>query len=134
LPQCIVKPEKALDVSTTILISRLTQCPFAARSGGHSAVPGGSNIDGGITISFEKLGKMELSANKKIFSFQPGHTWYDIYTNLEKENLTIIGGRVSRRDLLGTSQYLPSTGCQCRCWWLDSRWRYVIGLDASSIR
>jgi FAD/FMN-containing dehydrogenase len=105
LPQCIVKPEKALDVSTTILISRLTQCPFAARSGGHSAVPGGSNIDGGITISFEKLGKMELSANKKIFSFQPGHTWYDIYTNLEKENLTIIGGRVSRRDLLGTSQY-----------------------------
>jgi FAD/FMN-containing dehydrogenase len=105
LPQCIVKPEKAQDVSTTILISRLTQCRFAARSGGHSAVPGGSNIDGGITVSFEKLGRMELSANKKIFSFQPGHTWYDIYTNLEKENLAIIGGRVSRSNLKITSCY-----------------------------
>ncbi|KAF1847782.1 FAD-binding domain-containing protein [Cucurbitaria berberidis CBS 394.84] len=94
-PQCIFKPEKALDVSTTVLISRLTQCPFAAKSGGHSAVPGGSNVDGGITISFEKMSKIALSADKKIASFQPGHTWFDIYTALEAENLAVVGGRVS---------------------------------------
>jgi FAD/FMN-containing dehydrogenase len=94
-PACVFKPVKALDVSTAILISRLTQCPFAAKSGGHSAVPGGSNIDGGITISFEKMGKIALSSNKKMVSFQPGHIWHDIYTALEKDNVTIIGGRVS---------------------------------------
>lgn len=77
------------------MISRLTQCPFAAKSGGHSAVPGGSNIDGGITISFEKLGKISLAADKKTASFQPGHTWFDIYTALEKDNVTVIGGRVA---------------------------------------
>ncbi|KAI8943026.1 hypothetical protein NX059_001062 [Plenodomus lindquistii] len=94
-PQCIFKPEKALDVSTAILLARLTQCPFAARSGGHSAVPGGSNIEGGLTISFENMSKFAVSSDKKIVSFQPGHTWFDIYTALEKDNLTVIGGRVA---------------------------------------
>jgi FAD/FMN-containing dehydrogenase len=94
-PQCVFKPEKALDVSTSILLSRLTQCPFAAKSGGHSAVPGGSNIEGGITISFEKMNKTIPSADRKSVSFQPGQTWYDVYTKLEQYQLTIIGGRVS---------------------------------------
>jgi len=94
-PQCVFKPEKALDVSTSILISRLTKCPFAVKSGGHSAVPGGSNIDGGITISFERLSKIALSADKKTVSFQPGHTWLEIYKALEKDNVAVIGGRVS---------------------------------------
>ncbi|KAJ8113339.1 hypothetical protein OPT61_g4507 [Boeremia exigua] len=94
-PQCVFKPTKPLDVSTAILISRLTQCPFAAKSGGHSPVPGGSNIEGGITISFEKLNKISLAADKKTASFQPGHTWYDIYTALEKDEVTVIGGRVA---------------------------------------
>ena len=58
-------------------------------------MPGGSNIDGGITISFEKLNKISLAADKKTASFQPGHTWYDIYSALEKDNATVIGGRVA---------------------------------------
>jgi FAD/FMN-containing dehydrogenase len=58
-------------------------------------VPGGSNVEGGITISFEKLSKITLAADKKTASFQPGHTWYDIYTALEKDNAAVIGGRVS---------------------------------------
>ncbi|KAI4921219.1 uncharacterized protein J4E92_008208 [Alternaria infectoria] len=73
-PQCVFKPEKALDVSTSILLSRLTQCPFAAKSGGHSAVPGGSNIEGGITISFEKMNKTTASSDKKSATFEPGQT------------------------------------------------------------
>ncbi|KAH8640510.1 FAD-binding domain-containing protein [Alternaria alternata] len=73
-PQCVFKPEKALDVSTSILLSRLTQCPFAAKSGGHSAVPGGSNIEGGITISFERMNKTTPSDDRKSVSFQPGQT------------------------------------------------------------
>jgi FAD/FMN-containing dehydrogenase len=78
-----------------ILISRLSRCPFAVKSGGHSAVPGGSNVEGGITISFEKLSKITLAADRKTASFQPGHTWFDIYTALEKDNTAVIGGRVS---------------------------------------
>lgn len=58
-------------------------------------MPGGSNADGGITISFEKMNKIALSSDKKIASFQPGHTWFDIYSALEGDNLAVIGGRVS---------------------------------------
>jgi len=71
------------------------QCKFAARSGGHSAVPGGSNIQDGITISFERMNQTILSADKKSVSFQPGQTWFDVYTKLAKDNVAIIGGRVA---------------------------------------
>jgi FAD/FMN-containing dehydrogenase len=94
-PECVFKPKKAAEVSTSILLSRLTQCSFAAKSGGHSAVPGGSNIEGGITISFERMSKIALSPDKKVASFQPGNTWYDIYTALGKDRVTVLGGRVA---------------------------------------
>ncbi|KAH6629275.1 hypothetical protein C7974DRAFT_184022 [Boeremia exigua] len=94
-PQCVFKPAEPRDVSSAVLISRLTQCPFAVKSGGHSAVPGGSNIDGGITISFENLNKISLAADKKTASFRPGNTWFDIYTALEKDQVAVIGGRVA---------------------------------------
>lgn len=58
-------------------------------------MPGGSNIEGGITISFEKMNQTIPSDDRKSASFQPGQTWYDVYTKLEKYQLTIIGGRVS---------------------------------------
>ena len=47
-------------------------------------------------MTFEKMNKLELSSDKKIASFQPGHTWFDVYTELGKENLAVIGGRVSQ--------------------------------------
>ncbi|KAH7135251.1 FAD binding domain-containing protein [Dendryphion nanum] len=94
-PTCAFKPEKAIDVSTLVLLSRLTQCPFAVRSGGHAAFAGASSIDGGIIVSFEKLKGITLSANKAIASIEPGNLWYDIYTTLAKDNLAVVGGRVS---------------------------------------
>lgn len=52
-------------------------------------------MDGGITISFENLSKITLSDDKQTACFQPGHTWYDVYTALEPQNVTVIGGRVA---------------------------------------
>lgn len=94
-PYCIFKPTKALDVSTLVLISRLTQCPFAVKSGGHAAFAGSSNIQGGITVALEKMKAVTLSGDKKIASVEPGNLWFDVYTNLESQNLAVIGGRVS---------------------------------------
>ncbi|KAF2713427.1 FAD-binding domain-containing protein [Pleomassaria siparia CBS 279.74] len=94
-PYCIFKPSKATEVSIAVLISRLTQCPFAVRSGGHAAFGGASNIQGGITIALEKLNQVTLSADKKTAAVGPGNIWYDVYTRLESQNLTVIGGRVS---------------------------------------
>jgi hypothetical protein len=94
-PECIVKPEKSIDVSTVVLLSRLTQCPFAVRSGGHAAFSGASSVDGGMTVTFERMKDITLSQDKKIAAIQPGNLWYDIYTNLQNDSLAVVGGRVS---------------------------------------
>jgi hypothetical protein len=94
-PFCIFKPEKAVEVSTLVLLSRLTQCPFAVRSGGHAAFSGASSADGGVTVTFEKMKQITLSEDKKIATIEPGNLWYDIYTNLQDHNLAVVGGRVS---------------------------------------
>ncbi|KAH3957243.1 hypothetical protein HBI70_237070 [Parastagonospora nodorum] len=94
-PQCIFKPETAVDVSTLVLLSRLTQCPFAVRSGGHAAFASASNIQGGITVNFEKMKDITLSEDKKVAAIQPGNRWGEIYSNLESHNLAVVGGRIS---------------------------------------
>jgi hypothetical protein len=39
--------------------------------------------------------KIALSENKKIVSIEPGNLWYEIYTTLAKDELAVVGGRVS---------------------------------------
>ncbi|GKT52327.1 FAD-dependent monooxygenase yanF [Colletotrichum spaethianum] len=93
-PHCIFKPSKPEEVSVVVLLSRLTQCPFAAKSGGHAAMAGASSAEGGITISFVNMKGISLSADKKVASIQPGNIWGDVYEELTKSDLTVIGGRL----------------------------------------
>ena len=79
--------------------ARLTQCPFAAKSGGHAAFTGASNIEGGVTVTFQKMKGLKLSADKKTVDVQPGNTWHDVYSGLEKDNVGVVGGRVSTYQL-----------------------------------
>lgn len=92
-PQCIFYPSTPSQVSVLVLLSRLTQCPFAAKSGGHAAFAGASNIHGGITVSFQRLDSIQLSADHKTVAIQPGNTWSAIYTELARYDLAVIGGR-----------------------------------------
>jgi hypothetical protein len=39
--------------------------------------------------------QIALSDDKKTVSVQPGNTWYGVYTALEPQNLSVVGGRVS---------------------------------------
>lgn len=52
-------------------------------------------MDGGVTVTFEKMRGIELSSDKKIAAIEPGNLWYDIYTHLHADNVTVVGGRVS---------------------------------------
>lgn len=94
-PQCIFKPTGSKDVSILVLIARLTQCPFAVKSGGHAAFAGASSSEGGITVAFDNMKNIALSEDKSIAAIEPGNTWYDVYSALEPENLAVVGGRVS---------------------------------------
>jgi hypothetical protein len=78
-----------------VLVSRLTQCPFAVKGGGHTSFPGASSIENGITVSLENMNEIRLSSNKKTAFIGPGNRWGAVYTKLGEQNLAVIGGRAS---------------------------------------
>lgn len=94
-PTCVFKPSHALEVSTAVLLSRLTSCPFAVKGGGHTAFSGASSIEGGITIALENLNEVTLSSDKKTVAVGPGNRWGAVYGALEQHGLAVVGGRVS---------------------------------------
>ncbi|EFQ31408.1 FAD binding domain-containing protein [Colletotrichum graminicola M1.001] len=93
-PRCIFQPSKPEEVSVAVLLARLTQCPFAVKSGGHAAMAGASNAEGGITVSFTNMKSISLSADRTVASIQPGNVWGDVYAELTKSDVTVIGGRL----------------------------------------
>lgn len=118
-PFCVFKPSNAKQVSTVVLLSRFTQCPFAVKGGGHAAFAGGSSIEGGITIALEKLNERSLSSDKKIASVGPGNRWADVYPWIEQYGLEVIGGRISSVGVSGLtlgggiSHYANAYGWAC---------------------
>lgn len=78
-----------------VLLSRLTNCPFAVTSGGHAAFAGASNSKGGITVNLKKLTKIELAEDGKIAHIQPGNRWGDVYSFLDPKGVTVVGGRAA---------------------------------------
>ncbi|KAI6765556.1 hypothetical protein HG530_006626 [Fusarium avenaceum] len=93
-PYCIFKPQKPTQISVLVLLARLAQCPFAAKSGGHAAFAGASSVEGGITVSFTNLKDISLSKDKKIASIGPGNIWGGVFEELTKSDVTVIGGRI----------------------------------------
>ncbi|EQL34654.1 hypothetical protein, variant [Blastomyces dermatitidis ATCC 26199] len=94
-PNCFVAVTESLSVSISVAISRKTQCPFSVRSGGHSDVPGASNIENGITIDLRPLREIVVSNDKRTTSVGAGASWGEVYTKLDQLDLIVVGGRVS---------------------------------------
>ncbi|KAL2809169.1 hypothetical protein BJX63DRAFT_406742 [Aspergillus granulosus] len=94
-PACIFIPPAATDVSILVLLSRLTTCPFAVKSGGHAAFAGASNIPAGITVLLRDLDTVSLNKDKSVASIGPGLTAVEIYTALEPYGLAVIMARTS---------------------------------------
>ncbi|KAL8388927.1 hypothetical protein RB595_009027 [Gaeumannomyces hyphopodioides] len=93
-PACIFKPTSGLQVSSAVLLARVTRCPFAAKSGGHAAFAGASRMEGGVTISFANMKSVTLSDDKSIVSVGPGNIWGPVFEELTKSDVTVVGGRL----------------------------------------
>ncbi|KAL3438361.1 hypothetical protein BDV09DRAFT_192255 [Aspergillus tetrazonus] len=94
-PSCIFAPEVDSEVSIAVLLAQLTNCQFAAKSGGHASFAGASNSEGGITILFRDLNEISLSEDKSVASVGPGNNWGQVYKALEPHGVSVIGGRLS---------------------------------------
>ncbi|KAK8078300.1 fad binding domain containing protein [Apiospora saccharicola] len=93
-PYCVFRPSTPSAVSVLVLVSRLSQCPFAVKSGGHAPFAGASSIEGGITVSFENLKAIKPSADKKTVAVQPGNTWGRVLSALNTTDVTVLSGRI----------------------------------------
>ncbi|KAL4892375.1 hypothetical protein BDV59DRAFT_208689 [Aspergillus ambiguus] len=92
-PSCFFQPQNETDVSHAVRLASKEGCPFAVKSGGHATFGGASNIRGGLTISLELLNEITLIGNGSLVRIGPGNRWYDVYRELEKNNMTVPGGR-----------------------------------------
>jgi FAD/FMN-containing dehydrogenase len=92
----------------------VTQCKFAVRGGGHSDVPGASNIQGGITIDLRALRSINVSSDRKVVSVGAGAKWGEVYTALDARGLKVIGGRAASVGVSGLllGGTLPKEGRQ----------------------
>jgi len=98
-----------------VLISRLYQCPFAVKGGGHAAFAGASSIEHGITISMENFKQAKVAANKQTVDIGPGLRWIDVYKAVEVDGLSVVGGRVrslnaSRLDRITDCEQMAPVG------------------------
>ncbi|CAG8207918.1 unnamed protein product [Penicillium salamii] len=94
-PHCVFRPSVNTEVSTAVLLSRLTGCEFAARSGGHAAFTGASSTPGGISIWFKDMNEVTLNEDKSVVSIGPGNNWLAVYSALEPYGLGAVGGRAA---------------------------------------
>ena len=71
----------------------LSPCRFAIRSGGHTTWTGAASIDGGVTIDLLTMNSTVYHPENKTASIFPGARWQSVYKKLEKDGVTVAGGR-----------------------------------------
>lgn len=69
--------------------------PFTVKGGGHTAFPGASNIQGGVTIDLVYLNKIHVSGDRKTVSVGPGNRWINVSLVLDSLGLAVVGGRAA---------------------------------------
>ncbi|KAI5289014.1 hypothetical protein KEM54_004563 [Ascosphaera aggregata] len=79
-PQCVITPTANSEVSATILLSRLSGCPFAAKSKGHAQSRASPHISKGITVWLKEFSEVTLNEDKSIASVGIGLTWAEVIT------------------------------------------------------
>jgi FAD/FMN-containing dehydrogenase len=93
-PWCIAVPTVAAEVASVVSYLADNCIPFAVRSGGHDPNPFDSNIDAGVLISLEKFASVSYDAETQLATVGPGARWEAVYTELDKYQRTMVGGRV----------------------------------------
>lgn len=92
-PAAVFQPKSAQEVAIVLLLCRAAECKFAVKSGGHAAMKGASNVDGGITIDLVSLNGVDLNADRTIASIGTGSRWTHVFKVLEKDRVAVAGGR-----------------------------------------
>ncbi|KAF2171788.1 hypothetical protein M409DRAFT_63369 [Zasmidium cellare ATCC 36951] len=95
IPACRFLPRGARDIQIALAdVIHPSNASIAISSGGHSSVTGASNIDDGITFDLSDMSGVNVGDMEETVVLGPGARWRDVYRTLQKQNLTVSGGRV----------------------------------------
>jgi hypothetical protein len=64
-----------------------------ADSSRHTPNEGSNNINGGVTIDLTRLNDVIPSSDRQTVAVGPGNRWQDVYSVLDPQGLTVLGGR-----------------------------------------
>lgn len=92
-PQCFFTPRSTSDVSRAMKTLIRHSAPFTVRGSGHSAFPGASNIQDGVTVDLRYMNQITVSMDKRSVSVGPGNRWIDVSEALDPLGLAVVGGR-----------------------------------------
>ncbi|KAJ3040566.1 hypothetical protein HDV00_010746 [Rhizophlyctis rosea] len=93
LPACAVHPTIAEDVAVAIRLISANRTPFAVRSGSHNTNPGAAGTTG-VLMVMDKMDQVNVLSPTAV-EVGPGARWGDVYQQLDKFGLSVVGGRIS---------------------------------------
>jgi FAD/FMN-containing dehydrogenase len=94
-PACILQATTATEVSAAVkILNKYGDVPFAVKSGGHDPNPGHSSVKDGVLIALSKMSTVKYDKTKKTAQFGPGGHWSSVIAPLDKQGVTVVGGRL----------------------------------------
>jgi FAD/FMN-containing dehydrogenase len=95
MPACILQATKAIEVSEAVkILNKYKDVPFAVKSGGHDPNPGHSSVKGGVLIALSKMSTVKYDKATRTAQFGPGGHWSSVIAPLDKQGVTVVGGRL----------------------------------------
>jgi FAD/FMN-containing dehydrogenase len=99
-PALIAKCRTREDIVAAVTMTRAAGVPLAVRAGGHS-VAGLSTCDDGVVIDLSRMRDVDIDADRRIATVQPGATWADLDAAAAAVGLATTGGLISSTGVAG---------------------------------
>jgi glycolate oxidase len=97
LPEAVVKPANAAEVSAILKLANCEMIPVTPRGAGSGLSGGAVPIKGGIVLSTERMNRvLEIDRENLIAVLEPGVVTNDFNNEVEKEGLFFAGYPMSR--------------------------------------
>ncbi|KAJ4301983.1 hypothetical protein N0V88_002114 [Collariella sp. IMI 366227] len=95
-PACLVLPQSAEEVAAAVkILNKYPDVQFAVKSGGHTPNERHSSIKDGVLISTRDMSGVTYDKETQIAYVKPGGEWNDVLGPLNKQGVTIVGGRLA---------------------------------------
>ena len=99
-PAIIARCRSTADVAAAVRMATTAGLEIAVRGGGHS-IPGLSVCEGGLMVDLSPMKRIEVDADQRLATAEPGLLWGDYDTGTQAHGLASPGGEISHTGVAG---------------------------------